>query len=104
MKIHIFPSKYHQNGVFSMAMLVYRRVLLFWMVPSLKRTSRTAIAANQWLEDDSCPIFWGQKTNSMFRGFFWVRFREGNFHNPKKVLLLIGTPYLSALNLDLFKV
>ena len=24
----IFPGKYHQNGGFSMAMLVYRRVLL----------------------------------------------------------------------------
>ena len=27
MKIPIFPGKYHQNGGFSMAMLVYRRVL-----------------------------------------------------------------------------
>ena len=26
MKISIFPGKYHQNGGFSMAMLVYRRV------------------------------------------------------------------------------
>ena len=26
MKIHIFPGKYHQNGGFSMAMLVYRSV------------------------------------------------------------------------------
>ena len=26
MKIPIFPGKYHQNGGFSMAMLVYRRV------------------------------------------------------------------------------
>ena len=26
MKITIFPGKYHQNGGFSMAMLVYRRV------------------------------------------------------------------------------
>ena len=26
MKIPIFPVKYHQNGGFSMAMLVYRRV------------------------------------------------------------------------------
>ena len=26
MKIPIFPGKYHQNGEFSMAMLVYRRV------------------------------------------------------------------------------
>ena len=28
MKIPIFPGKYHQNGGFSMAMLVYRRVKL----------------------------------------------------------------------------
>ena len=28
MKIPIFPGKYHQNGGFSMAMLVYRRVNL----------------------------------------------------------------------------
>ncbi len=27
MKIPIFPGKYHQNGGFSMAMLVYRRVV-----------------------------------------------------------------------------
>ena len=27
MKVPIFPSKYHQNGGFSMAMLVYRSVL-----------------------------------------------------------------------------
>ena len=30
MKIHIFPGKYHQNGGFSMAMLVYRRVTVFF--------------------------------------------------------------------------
>ena len=29
MKIPIFPGKYHQNGGFSWAMLVYRRVVLF---------------------------------------------------------------------------
>ena len=29
MKIPIFPGKYHQNGEFSMAMLVYRRVTFF---------------------------------------------------------------------------
>ena len=28
MKIPIFPGKYHQNGGFSMAMLVYRSVLI----------------------------------------------------------------------------
>ena len=28
MKIPIFPGKYRQNGGFSMAMLVYRRVVL----------------------------------------------------------------------------
>ena len=34
MKTPIFPGKYHQNGGFSMAMLVYRRVLnpYFWWV------------------------------------------------------------------------
>ena len=30
MKITIFPGKYHQNGGFSMAMLVYRRVVTSW--------------------------------------------------------------------------
>ena len=29
MKIPIFPGKYHQNGGFSMAMLVYRRVAIY---------------------------------------------------------------------------
>ncbi len=29
MKIPIFPGKYHQNGGFSMAMLVYWRVTVF---------------------------------------------------------------------------
>ena len=29
MKIPIFPGKYHQNGGFSMAMLVYRSVLKY---------------------------------------------------------------------------
>ena len=28
MKIPIFPGKYHQHGEFSMAMLVYRRVMV----------------------------------------------------------------------------
>ena len=31
MKITIFPSKNHQNGGFSMAMLVYRSVVFFWV-------------------------------------------------------------------------
>ena len=30
MKIPIFPGKYHENGGFSMAMLVYRSVYLLW--------------------------------------------------------------------------
>ena len=30
MKIPIFPGKYHQNGGFSIAMLVYRRVSPIW--------------------------------------------------------------------------
>ena len=29
MKIPIFPGKYHQNGGFSWAMLVYRRVIFY---------------------------------------------------------------------------
>ena len=36
MNIPIFPGKYHQNGGFSMAMLVYRSVgCLFLLVKSL---------------------------------------------------------------------
>ena len=30
MKIPMFPCKYHQNGGFSMAMLVLGRVIFFW--------------------------------------------------------------------------
>ncbi len=39
MKIPIFPVKYHQNGEFSMAMLVYRRVAQkFAQIGFLKET------------------------------------------------------------------
>ena len=35
MKIPTFPCKYHQNGGFSMAMLVYRRVAFLFQTPML---------------------------------------------------------------------
>ena len=37
MEIHIFPGKYHQNGSFSMAMLVYRCVVEILIYPNFKR-------------------------------------------------------------------
>ena len=39
MKITIFPGKYHQNGGFSMAMLVYRRTMSLFQRESCANVS-----------------------------------------------------------------
>ena len=47
MKIPIFPGKYHQNGGFSMAMLVYRRVKYY--TNSIKQKQTHWCHMNFWI-------------------------------------------------------
>ena len=56
MKITIFPGKYHQNGGFSMAMLVYRRVFLcmFHLFSSFPRHQSYSIVIFS-ADDVGCP-------------------------------------------------
>ena len=50
MKIPIFPGKYHQNGGFSMAMLVYRRVCV------IKSKASPPNTITQQRIQDSCSL------------------------------------------------
>ncbi len=73
MKIPIFPGKYHQNGEFSMAMLVYRRVN---SLPALRIIYSQGL--DQWLKVQRDPWRWW-KTNGV---------REVNCH--KNWVILVG--------------
>ena len=82
MKIPIFPGKYHQNGEFSMAMLVYRRV-----PPKKKKkkkqgtllgTNISPTSRHFWVDDfPNFPCWWNLW--SFPRGYCWNRIIEVPF-------------------------
>ena len=59
MKITIFPSKYHQNCGFSMAMLVYRRVILALFDSDSPRKIRQSDDLLKFLPGKIEPSHWG---------------------------------------------
>ena len=79
MKITIFPGKYHQNGGFSMAMLVYREGIIF---------------PNGLVQPPTSPMkVWGwfsRKTRSGNTGFPNLNCKAGIF--GKGLIIMAGQP------------
>ena len=91
MKIPIFPGKYHQNGGFSMAMLVYRRVrpsespnfatddlLAYQCQPStvnpllISWTLFCAMVKSRYVGDGKPPTFNRSLYNGYINPYYWV--------------------------------
>ena len=71
MKTPIFPGKYHQNGGFSMAMLVYRRVAGDKKNPIQNYSQKQVPGPKAWFLQEARGKWLGQltrdpETNSLF--------------------------------------